>query len=427
MLLGAWLAVEAQAQEAPRPSLARQRVEQPLPTESNVKVGPLLFRFSAGLRAEWVDNVNLSNGQTTPLESDFIFTPQLGISAVWPATKLNVLRFHTTLGLTQYLAHPELSTNSVLIAPDSELRWQVYIADFRVDLHDQFSYQEDPVGQGQLSGVSRFGRFVNTAGLGVLWDLNDAVLSVGYDHTSFTVKGETAPPGTLNRSTNALDRTTDQVAASALLNVTSACAVGLEAVASRTSYADAPQNDASRVSVGPFVQILLTRYTRIYASAGYQGTFFDQTAPAPVTALAGTVTPAPLPQTEAASPNSYYASVTIMHRLNRYYQDRLTAGHDSQIGLFSQSLETTYVNYASVWQLTPTFDLSTAVFYEDTVEKGATATVPYQRFGLALSTGCRITKKLSATVSYQFTEKTSDNESQNYRQNRAGLTFSYQF
>ena len=426
-VLGALRPAGAPAQEAPRPSLGRQRVEQPLPTESNVKVGPVLFRFSAGLRSEWVDNVNLANGTTSPVESDFIFTPQFGIEAVWPATKLNVLRFHTTLGLTKYLAHPDLNTNDVLISPDSELRWQVYVGDFRVDLHDQFSYQQDPVGQGQLSNVSRFGRWVNTAGLGALWDLNDAVVSVGYDHTTFLVTGATTTSGTVNTNMNAQDRTTDQVAVSVAFGPTSALNVGLESVVSRTRYAEVPQDDASRVGVGPFMQLLLTHYTRIYAAAGYQGTFFDNPTPTPATPPAGTVAAPPLPQTTTANPNSFYANLTITHRLNRYYQDKLSVGHDSQIGLFAQSLETTYVNYSSLWQLSPRFDLSTAVFYEDTLETGNAGALPYQRFGLALSTGCRITTKLSASVSYQFTGKTSDNEAQNYRQSRVGLLFSYQF
>ena len=427
VLLGAWLAAGARAQEAPRPSLARQRVEQPLPTESNVKVGPILFRFSAGLRSEWVDNVSLANGKTTPVESDFLFNPQLGIEAVWPATKLNVLRFHTTLGLTKYLSHSALNTNDLLVSPDSELRWQVYVGDFRVDLHDQFSYQQDPVGQGQLSNVARFGRWVNTAGLGVLWDANDVTLSVGYDHTTFLVTGATTASPSVATSANAQDRTTDQVAGSAALLLTGALNVGLESVASRTRYPEAPQDDASRVSVGPYLQLLLTHYTRIYAAAGYQGTFFDNPTPTATTATAGTVAATSLPRTTAASPDSYYANLTITHRLNRYYQDKLSVGHDSQIGLFAQSLETTYVNYSSILQLSPRFDLSTSVFYEDTVETGSTGTLPYRRFGLALSTGCRLTKKLSATVSYQFTERTSDNEAQSYRQNRVGLMFTYQF
>ena len=427
--LGVLLPACAGAQEPVRPSLARQRVEQPLPTESNLKVGPVLFRFQAGLRSEWVDNVNLSNGTTSPVESDFVFTPQLGIEAVWPATKLNVLRFHTTLGLTKYLAHPDLDTNDVLISPDSELRWQVYVGDFRVDLHDQFSYQQDPVGQGQLSNVSRFGRWVNTAGLGVLWDANDIFLSVGYDHTTFLVTGAATTSASVPQGTNAQNRTTDQVAASAAFVANSSMNVGLESVVSRTRYPDTPQDDASRVSVGPFVQLLLTHYTRIYVAAGYQGTFFDNPTPAPATTTtpAGTVAATPLPQTETANPNSYYANLTITHRLNRYYQDRLSVGHDSQIGLFAQSLETTYVNYSSILQLSPRFDLSTSAFYEDTVETGTTGALSYQRLGLALSTGCRITKKLSATVSYQFTAKTSDDEAQNYRQSRVGLAFSYQF
>ena len=432
LVLGAVGSTTASAQEAPRPSLARQKVIPPLPTDSNVKVGPILFRFGAGLRTEFVDNVNLSNGTTAPIESDIILNPQLGIDAAWPVTKLNVLRFHTTLGITQYLDHPDLSTNSVLISPDSELRFDVYLGDFKINLHDQFSLQEDPVGQGTLSNVSKFGRFINTAGLGVLWDLNDVVLSTGFDHTSFIVTGAATPTANTTQNTNALNRTTDQVSASALFDLNSAMSAGLESVASVSRYADAPQNDATRIGVGPFLQLLLTRYTRIYAAAGYQGTFFDNSTPDPIATPAvstsGQFTPTvtPTPGTPA-SPNSYYANLTITHRLNRHYQDRLSVGHDSQIGLFSQGTETNYVNYASVWQLNPVLALSTSLFYEDTVESGAQSAVPYQRFGLALSTGYRVTKKLSASLMYQFIEKTSANEAQNYRQNRIGLSVSYQF
>ena len=156
LVLGAVGFTTASAQEEARPSLARQKVIPPLPTDSNVKVGPILFRFGAGLRTEFVDNVNLANGTTVPIESDIILSPQLGIDAAWPVTKLNVLRFHTTLGITQYLNHPDLSTNNLLISPDSELRFDVYLGDFKINLHDQFSLQEDPVGQGALSNVSKF-------------------------------------------------------------------------------------------------------------------------------------------------------------------------------------------------------------------------------------------------------------------------------
>ena len=429
LVLGAVGSTMASGQEEARPSLARQKVIPPLPTDSNFKVGPILFRFAAALRTEFVDNVNLSNGTTAPIESDILLNPQLGIDAAWPVTKLNTLRFHTTLGFTKYLNHPNLGTNNVLISPDSELRFDIYVTDFKINLHDQFSLQEDPVGQGALSNVSKFGRFINTAGLGVLWDLNDVVLSTGFDHTSFTVTGSTTPAASTSRNTNALDRTTDQVSASALFDLNSAMSAGLESVASVNRYADAPQNDATRISVGPFLQLVLTRYTRIYLAAGYQGTFFDTHTPDPVASPTATAVtqPVSIPQNDSASPNSYYANLTVTHRLNRYYQDRLSVGHDSQIGLFSQATETTFVNYSSNWQLNPVLALSTSLFYEDTVESGAQSSAPYQRFGLSLSIGYRVTKKLSASLMYQFIEKTSANETQNYRQNRVGLGISYQF
>ena len=432
LILGAVWAATAQAQEESRPSLARQKVVPPIPTDGNVKVGPVLFRFSAALRTEFVDNVNLANGQNAPVESDIILSPSLGIDAAWPVTKLNILRFHTTLGLSKYLSHSQLGTNDILISPDSELRFDIYAGDFKFNLHDQFSLQEDPVGQGALSNVSRFGRFINTAGLAVLWDLNDVVVSTGYDHTSFTVTGATAPTTGTTQNTSALDRTTDQVSASAVFNVAAAMSAGLESVASLSRYPDAPQNDGTRISAGPFIQILLTRYTRLYAAAGYQGTFFDDpnatsAQPAATTQPAATSQPGATTATTSTSPNSYYASLTVTHRLNRYYQDRLSVGHESQLGLFSQKAETNYVNYASLWQLSPVLALSTTFFFEDTVESGAQSSVPYRRFGLSLSTGYRITKKLSASVLYQFVEKNSANDTQSYRQNRIGLGVSYQF
>lgn len=426
LILGAVWAATAQAQEESRPSLARQKVVPPIPTDGNVKVGPVLFRFSAALRTEFVDNVNLANGQNAPVESDIILSPSLGIDAAWPVTKLNILRFHTTLGLSKYLSHSQLGTNDILISPDSELRFDIYAGDFKFNLHDQFSLQEDPVGQGALSNVSRFGRFINTAGLAVLWDLNDVVVSTGYDHTSFTVTGATAPTTGTTQNTSALDRTTDQVSASAVFNVAAAMSAGLESVASLSRYPDAPQNDGTRISAGPFIQILLTRYTRIYAAAGYQGTFFDDPS-ATSAQSAATIQPGATTATTSTSPNSYYASLTVTHRLNRYYQDRLSVGHESQLGLFSQKAETNSVNYASLWQLSPVLALSTTFFFEDTVESGAQSSVPYRRFGLSLSTGYRITKKLSASVLYQFVEKNSANDTQSYRQNRIGLGVSYQF
>jgi hypothetical protein len=41
------------------------------------------------------------------------------------------------------------------------------------------------VDEIQLSNVVNYDRFENTAGISVLWDLNKAVLTFGYDHYAY--------------------------------------------------------------------------------------------------------------------------------------------------------------------------------------------------------------------------------------------------
>jgi hypothetical protein len=59
------------------------------------------------------------------------------------------------------------------------------VSDFRINIHDRMQLQQDPIQEGALSNVVNYGRFENTAGLSVLWDLNKLLLQVGYDHYNF--------------------------------------------------------------------------------------------------------------------------------------------------------------------------------------------------------------------------------------------------
>jgi hypothetical protein len=384
-----------------------------------------------------VDNINLSSGVLTPTESDIIVSPQLGINAAWPLTKLNTLRLHTTVGYTKYLSHPELDSSSLLFSPDSALSFDVYTGDFKINFHDQFSYQEDPAGQGALSNVSKFGRFTNTAGINVLWDLSDVILSLGFDHSNFITTGASKSASFTNEDTSSLDHSTDQVSGSAFLNLTPLIGAGVESVASLTSYPNAPQNDSRRVSAGPYLQMLITPYTKVFASGGIEQTFSQAQSGQPNVDSTASIQVNPFfSQQSGRSSNlrnvsgdstSYYANLSVVHRLNRLYSDRLSIGHESQNGLFAQRSETTYVNYSSTWLLNPSITLGTTVFFEDVVESGTFAGLPYQRYGLTIGTGYRLTKNLSASISYEFTEKASSAAEQSYRQNRVAITASYQF
>src|SRR5438132_9317661 len=176
----------ALAQDAVRPSLAGEEVAEARrqDIEHNpykLMTGAVKYRISATLGFEYNDNVNLSENRP---ESDFIVHPQATINALWPLTQLNTLRLDIGLGYAFYLDHSGENTNGVLLTPGSQIALDVFVGDFRINFHDRFSLQQDPISELQLSNVIDYGRFENTAGVSILWDLNKVVATFGYDHSS---------------------------------------------------------------------------------------------------------------------------------------------------------------------------------------------------------------------------------------------------
>ena len=177
----------ARAQDAVRPSLAgeaaaearRQSIEH---IPYNLLAGPIRFRFSATFGIEYNDNIDLADVHP---EEDVILRPQINMNAIWPITQLNTLRLDIGLGYSFYLDHSENDTDGLLIAPGTQLAFDIFVGDFRINFHDRMSLQEDPVSEIALSNVADYGRFENTVGVSVLWDLNKAVATLGYDHYNY--------------------------------------------------------------------------------------------------------------------------------------------------------------------------------------------------------------------------------------------------
>src|SRR4029077_12363099 len=71
------------------------------------------------------------------------------------------------------------------LLPGARIAFRIFRGDFRINIHDRFSVQQDPISEAQLSNVADYGRFENLAGISVLWDLNQAVVPLGYDHYNF--------------------------------------------------------------------------------------------------------------------------------------------------------------------------------------------------------------------------------------------------
>jgi Protein of unknown function (DUF560). len=424
------------AQDAVRPSLAgeaaaearRQSIDK---IPYNLEVGPIKFRFSATMGIEYNDNINLAEDGsfafpsptgpiviTTRKQEDIIFHPSVNLDALWPITQLNTLKLDLGIGYSFYLDHSNYNTNSILIAPGSALAFDIFVGDFRINIHDRFSLQQDPIDEISLSNVADYGRFENTAGVSVLWDLNQAVVTVGYDHYNFIAT---------NSAFDYLDRNADIFSGSVGFTPNSNMTVGVEGTFVDTYYDKNVLNDSQNYSAGLFLETQFTSYLKVRVAGGYQAIDFDNT---------GLVN-------DSHNLNDYYANLLLSHRVNSVLTQTLAIGHESQLGVNSNYVRLNYVRHTANWNIFYHTLLSTELFYEDAEDSGGLGFfnlpipgVPnfnpfvaehVHRYGGALSVGYQLTPHVTLGFRYQYTQKDSDQPLRDYRQNRVSLDGTYSF
>ncbi len=392
------------AQDAVRPSLAgessaearRQSIDQ---IPYNLLAGPIRFRFSTTVGVEYNDNINLAENNT---QSDVIIRPQFNVNAIWPITQLNTLKLDLGVGYSFYLDHPSNDTDGVLLSPGSAISFDIFVADFRINFHDRFSLQQDPISNVALSNTVDYGRFENTAGVSVLWDLNQAVATFGYDHYNYI---------STTSNFDYLNRNAEELTASINFTLTPTTGVGLESSAVFTRYDQAVLNDSTSYSVGVFAEMQLTSYLKVRAAGGYQLISFDQ---------GGAVF-------DSNDLNDFYANVLITHRLNAVISQSLSAGHESQLGINSNYILLNYIRHTVSWNLIRNTLLSTEFFYEDADESGGFFSEHSHRYGGALTLGYQLTPHVTLGARYQYTQKDSDVPLRDYEQNRVSLDGTYSF
>jgi hypothetical protein len=392
------------SQDAVRPSLAgeaaaearRQDIEH---VPYNLMLGPVKFRFSATFGAEYNDNINLAE---TNEQDDIILRPQVNLDAIWPITQLNTIRLDLGLGYAWYLDHSNANTNGVLISPGSQLAFDIFVGDFRINFHDRPSLQQDPIAQLALSNVVDYGRFENTAGVSVLWDLNKAVLTLGYDHYNYVSTTD---------DFDYLDRNAEELAATLQIKATSTTGIGVESNAVFTNYDQNILNDSTDYAVGGFVETQMTNYLKLRVAGGYQWINFDNGG------LVG----------DTSDLADYYANVLISHQLNATIKQTVAAGHESQLGINSNYIVLNYIRHTVSWNIIRDTLLSTEFFYEDADESGGFITEHLHRYGGAITIGYQLTPHITLGARYQYTQKDSDVALRDYRQNRVSVDGTYSF
>jgi putative beta-barrel porin BBP2 len=397
-------ALTVRGQDAVRPSLAGEDASEARQTDIqripyNLLVGPIRFRVSATMGVEYNDNINYAEVHK---EEDFIFHPQVNFNAIWPITQLNTLTLDIGLGYSIYLDHSEANTNGILISPHSQISFDIFVQDFRINIHDRFSVQQDPISEPAISNQVDYGRFENTGGISVLWDLNKVILTLGYDH--YTYISTTSDFDYLNRNAEELSGT----AAVALSSTTN---VGIESYAVFNYYDQNVLNDSTDYAVGGFIESQITNNLRARVAGGYQNINFDS---------GGTVR-------DFSDVSDYYVNLLLTHRINAALRQSISAGHENQLGVNSNSIRLNYVRHTVDWNIIRNTLLSTEFFYEDGNESGGFIDEHFHRYGGAVTLGYQFTPHVTLGLRYQYTKKDSDVPLRDYEQNRVSLDGTYSF
>jgi hypothetical protein len=412
------------AQDAVRPSLAGQaasdaRQQDVSRIPYNLLLGPVRLRVGASVGAEYNDNVTYAE---TNEQDDFIITPNLTLDAIWPVTQLNTLRLDLGIGYSFYLDHSQYNTDTILIAPKSQIAFDIFVSDFRINIHDRMQLQQDPIQEGALSNVVDYGRFENTGGVSVLWDLNKLLLQAGYDHYNFV---------STTSAFDYLDRNAEMLQGSAAFVVNPTLTIGAEGNAVFTRYDQSVLNDNEDYSVGGFVEVELTNNLKVRAAGGYQWIDFDHNF---VTFNFG---PFNVIVPDHQNLEDYYVNGLIGHRINANLSQTLSAGHENQLGVNSNYITLNYVRHTLTWNLIRNTLLSTEFFFEDAKESGGFAgffnAVPlgtpehFHRIGGAITLGYQLTPHVTLGVRYQGTSKDSNLFLRDYNQNRISVDGTYSF
>lgn len=392
------------AQEAIRSSLAGESAAtshlQDFDQSYNMKAGPVLFNMSAGTTFGYNDNINLSQ---TNRESDFIITPNVGLTGHWPVTAINSLNLNVGLGYSKYLEHPEADTKAITISPDSILDFVVYTGDFKFTFYDSFSIQQDPISEIDLANVTTFGRISNTAGFDVDWDLNQILLSAGYSHTTFMAT---------SAEFKYTDSDCDSVYQRTSYTVNPTTTAGWSHSISYTTYDQDVLNNNWSFMSGPFVNTQLTPNLNFSATAG--GQYISA-------ATGGSI------NDNTSNFLSWYASMSLSHRINNYMTETLTLSHTNPIGLNSDFTKLDSAQYGVSWQVIKDVSLGTSAFIEHSDDSGGLLSESVWRYGGSVMASRNLTQKISASINYTFTQRDSDVDLRDYYQNLVTLNLNYSF
>ena len=173
-------------------------------------------------------------------------------------------------------------------------------------------------------------------------------------------------------------------------------------------------NNNSSFSTGIYADFHPGRYFQVTPHFGYTKYYFQHTSQSIQTSDQG----------------SWYADLLITHQMTEAVSYMLDAGHNVSLGIQSDAIEQNYVTLGVTWNIIKDLTLKTTFSYQrgnqgqGNVAGNLTETYGWYNGNLNLS--YPIMKKLTASLSYRLTLRSSNIPLNEYTQYLVGLMLTYQ-
>lgn len=401
----------------------------------NIKMGPVLAWFRAGMMFRYQSNFNLvSDANSTAPEGNFTIGPALSGSLRYDISEK--ARLMLSAGLT-YQWSLNNNQDQLVFSPASSVDYQFGIGEVQFSLFDNVATASTAVTDPTISGTGEsslmnFNRLDNNVGLGAVWPaFKDTTVSSGYSFGIFR--------GLNNDNFNQLDRNnhTFNLGVQHVLNPV--WTVGLSSQGNMNHYipnqvtvdtGGVPtnargqvQNDNYGWGVGPTASWQITQFIALNGLVNYTVQNFQQDG--------------------LISDSSNFSGITfnlsLSHIINQYLRQTFTGGRSMNPGNGSNFTQQTTMGYQLRWQITQLINLTTNFRFSEFEQSGAGfAYLPFdpanpptdylyitddgivvvplnsgqqgQQYVLGLGTGFDLTQKLSLGVNYGLAVKSLSNQ-----------------
>jgi hypothetical protein len=261
-----------------------------------------------------------------------------------------------------------------------------------------------------VTGSGNYAQFQNALGLATAWDLNKAIVRVGYDHVNY----ESLSGGNGQNAGGQPSGYSEVFSASAGYNLKPGMLLGLELGDSLINYttttANTPYSNANQWNVGGFYDAPLSEYIHIAAHAGYS-VYSPETGGAVVT---------------SSDFSGIYAQLDIRHRVNQYLEYSLSGGRTISVAFNGGTIDRYFAHWQAGWVILRKVTLGTSFSYEHGSQLFAGAET-YDQYGPGISLSRPITANLSSSLGYQLYWRDSNLTGRNYTVSVVSLNLNYAF